>query len=102
MKFPVGHMKKTIRLSALITFTLLLPMSFSGCIDIHWADDLLYEEPVVVTFSEHTKWTLEYYFDAGPHQDERPVHINKNTLWMNKHHLYSKKMICSLFFKAIH
>ena len=76
-------MSTKIRTFSVITFTLLLPLSFSGCIDIHWADSILYEEPVVITYSEHTKWTLEYYFEGGSHEEERPVHINKNTVWMN-------------------
>jgi hypothetical protein len=79
-------MRTRSRTSILLFLILLVVITSSGCIDIHWARGFLPDEPDPVEYREFQKWRFEYYFDSAvpiPQEEERPIHINKNTIWMN-------------------
>jgi len=79
-------MNNNIRTFILLLIILLLVITSSGCIDIHWAKGFIPDDPEPMEYREFQKWKLDYYFDTAipiPQEEERPIHINKNTIWMN-------------------
>jgi hypothetical protein len=73
---------KKVKLFVLLTMNLIILVSLSGCIDVNWAKDMLGDDPPPPSYSIVDKWTLTHFFEAGPHEDEMPIHIQDKTVWL--------------------
>jgi hypothetical protein len=76
-------MKPILPKAGLLTIAILLIVSTSGCIDINFAKSLIEDEPLPPEYVNVHQWTLAHQFDSTIHEEDMPVHIKSDTLWLN-------------------
>ena len=76
-------MKPMFPKAAILTIAILFLVSTSGCIDINFAKSLIEDEPPPPGYINILQWALSHEFDTTMHEEEMPVHIKSNTLWLN-------------------
>jgi len=76
-------MRTMILKTVLLTIIMIFILSTSGCIDIHLAKSFIEKEAAPLGYINKHQWTISHQFDTTLDEEEMPVHIRKDTLWLN-------------------